>query len=88
MREHFEVSVYILTDSMGEWWENLGRDGTTRRFITGTARLNDAKEFPTLLKALTASKQFNRFKVHKLIPPVKPAIEWGQQCVFDSATAS
>jgi hypothetical protein len=85
MKPHFEIKVYITTDSNGEWWENVGKDGSLRRFEPGTSNFNYAKEFPTLEKAkkYAENAKIKRFKIEFLTPPVKPSITWGQEVVFE-----
>ena len=85
MKEHFIIYVYILTDSNGEWWESLKKDGTTRRFAPGTAEFLRDHEFKTaeLARQHGEKRGYERFRVVKLTPPVAPSITWGQEVVHD-----
>lgn len=85
MKSYYQIKAYITTDSAGEWWENVGKDGTLRRFKPGTSVFNDPKEFSMLEKAKKYAKKLNikRFKIEFMTPPVKPSIVWGQEVVFE-----
>lgn len=76
---YYEIRVFILEDSNGEWWETVGQDGTTRRFRPGTATLNRAKSFPSVAKAekfALAHYAGRKIKVIHLSPPILPSHTW------------
>jgi len=87
MKTFFKIKVYILTDSNGEWWEDLGKDGSLRGFVPGTSNFNYAKKFKTAESALVCAKnkQFKKFKVVRLDPPVKPSITWDETIIHEIA---
>lgn len=77
MRVHFVIRVYILTDPLGEWWEVVKKDGSTRM----GALLPD-REFGSAEAAVKyADRHFKRFNVIKLTPPIRPERTWDEQIV-------
>lgn len=88
MKPFFSINCYILTDSRGEQWEDIGTDGTTRRFVPGTARFNRTKEFSTLkaAKAYGQKLGLKRWRILHLTPPSGVSRVWEQETVFESGT--
>lgn len=86
---HYKINVYILTDSQGEWWEDITSEGIAARFIRGSYQLSRTKEFKTLEKAkkFAEKTQYKRFRIFKMTPPVAPSRTWGQEIVYQQENA-
>ena len=85
LKPFHNIRVYILTDSNGEWWEYLKTDGSTSRFVAGTAEFKKDKEFNDPDKALKHAQRYGikRFQVIRHDPPVRPSITWEQTVIHD-----
>ena len=81
----FIIKVFILEDGMGEWWETLKKDGSTNRFIPGTATFARDKEFKSATLAINHAKQIpNKCKVIEMTPPIPPSRTWNEKLVWSS----
>lgn len=86
MKTVYVISVYILTDSQGEWWERLKRDGSTSMWESGKAIPKRDREFTSAAAAKTFARNAignRRYKVIELVPPVPPSREWVQTIVYE-----
>jgi hypothetical protein len=87
MKKHFQLQIYILTDSNGEWWETFNTFGNTRRFKPGTSIYETPKRFKTVESATKQGVAYGRsFRILELTEPPKGKREWGQTIVFESET--
>jgi hypothetical protein len=77
MKAHYGLSAFVLADSMGEWWESVKTDGSTRMWSGQT--LLTGKQFKTAEQALAFARArgFKRYKVEHFTPPVRPSRTWG-----------
>lgn len=93
----FYISIYILTDKDGEWWEFLKTDNSLDKFERGTSNFKKDKSFSDFSKALKYAKKHvteeryptedgkqRRFRIIGMSPPIKPSIVYGQQIMYDS----
>ena len=84
MKPFIVISVYILTDRQGEWWETLKTDGSLDRFQNGLATYKKDKTFPSLDKAIQHGLGLNRrFRVVRFTPPILPSRTWGQEVLHE-----
>jgi hypothetical protein len=84
MKPFFAISVYILTDSQGEWWETYKADGSLSRFAPGRANFNKDKTFTKEAVAIRFAKTLNRrLKVKRFDPPIRPSRTWQETIVHE-----
>lgn len=90
MKPFIKCRVYILTDSNGQWWEDIGQDGTTRRFKPGTSEFNDPKHFKNAKQAVEFAKKlgYTYYSVARLSPPVKPSFTWSEEVLEENLPKS
>ncbi len=82
---YFFISVYILEDRQGEWWEFLNTDGNTNRFKPGTAEFTKTKRFKTadLAKNHGDNLKLGWYKVIQSDPCGTPTIGRKQTTVYN-----
>lgn len=86
MKPFIKCRVYILTDSNGQWWEDIGQDGNTRLFKPGTSEFNDPKHFKNAKQAADFAKKlgYTYYQVLRLSPPVKPSSTWSEEVLEEN----
>lgn len=72
----FIVRVFILTDKLGEWWEQVKTNGST-------AMHGDDKYFKHQKDAERCARHFTRAKVVRLDPPQRPSRTWRETVVHE-----